>query len=107
MHVVTRTARYDELMGRTLRNLTLLCFTILLASLPAVAQVASNASLKGTYWVRYLGINGYPNDLAQSFAGSMTFDGNGNFTVTGVGYYFNGSSTALTFSASGAYAVYS
>jgi uncharacterized protein (TIGR03437 family) len=76
-----------------------------MAALPATAQLPSNATLKGSYWVRYLGIIGYPNDFATSFAGSMTFDGNGNFTVTGVGYYFNGSSTALTFSASGGYAV--
>jgi uncharacterized protein (TIGR03437 family) len=94
-------------MGRTLRHVTLVCSAILMAALPAAAQVASKASLKGAYWVRYLGILGYPTDQAVSFAGSMTFDGNGNFTVTGVGYYFNGSSTALTFSSSGVYAVYS
>jgi uncharacterized protein (TIGR03437 family) len=94
-------------MGRTLRHVTLVCSAILMAALPASAQVASNASLKGSYWVRYLGIIGYPTDQAVSFAGSMTFDGNGNFTVTGVGYYFNGANTALTFSASGVYAVYS
>jgi uncharacterized protein (TIGR03437 family) len=100
-------ARYHWLMGRTLRHLTLVCSGILTAALPAAAQVASNASLNGSYWVRYLGIIGYPDDLAVSFAGSMIFDGNGNFTVTGVGYYFNGSSTALTVSASGTYAVQS
>jgi len=94
-------------MGRTLRHVTLACSAILMAVPPAAAQVASNASLKGSYWVRYLGIIGYPTDQAVSFAGNMTFDGNGNFTVTGVGYYFNGSSATLAFSASGAYAVYS
>jgi len=94
-------------MGRTLRSVTLLVSAISMAALPAAAQVASNASLKGSYWVRYLGIIGYPSDLAVSFAGSMTFDGNGNFTVTGTGLYFSGSNTTLPFSSSGTYAVYS
>jgi len=107
LYVAAGLARYDELMGRTLRHVTLVCSGILMAALPAAAQVAGNASLKGSYWVRYLGIIGYPNDQAVSFAGSMTFDGNGNFTVTGAGYFFNGSSTSLIYSASGAYAVYS
>jgi uncharacterized protein (TIGR03437 family) len=107
MHFAAVFARYHWLMGRTLRHVTLVCSAILMAGLPATAQLASNASLKGSYWVRYLGTIGYPTDQAVSFAGSMTFDGNGNFTVTGVGYFFNGSNTTLTFSASGAYAVYS
>ncbi len=76
-----------------------------MAALPASAQVASNASLKGSYWVRYLGVIGYPSDLASSFAGTMTFDGNGNFTVTGTGYYFSGSLLSLPVSASGIYSV--
>ena len=107
MHLAAVRARYHWLMGRTLRHVTLVCSAVLMAALPAAAQVASNASLNGSYWVRYLGIIGYPTDQAVSFAGSMTFDGNGNFTVTGVGYYFNGANTALTFSSSGVYAVYS
>ena len=94
-------------MRRTLRNVTLFFSALSMASLPAAAQLASNASLKGAYWVRYLGINGYPNDFPQSFAGSMTFDGNGNFTVTGTGYTFNGALGSLSVSASGTYAVYS
>jgi len=107
MHVPVGLARYYELMGRILRHVTLVCSAILMGALPATAQVAGNASLTGSYWVRYLGTIGYPTDQAVSFAGTMTFDGNGNFTVTGVGYYFNGSSTPLTFSASGTYAVQS
>src|SRR3984957_19776529 len=107
MHFAAVLARYHCLMGRTIRHVMLVCSAVLMAALPAAAQVAGNASLKGSYWVRYLGVIGYPNDQAVSFAGSMIFDGNGNFTVTGVGYFFNGSSTALTFNASGGYAVYS
>ncbi len=94
-------------MCRILRYVTLLSSAILMASLPAAAQLPGNSSLKGSYWVRYLGIIGYPSDFAESFAGSMTFDGNGNFTVTGTGYYNNGSLQSLTVSASGTYAVYS
>lgn len=94
-------------MRRSLRYATLICSAILMASLPAAAQLASNASLKGAYWVRYVGINGYPNDLALSFAGSMTFDGNGNFTASGSGYYFDGLLESLQVNATGAYAVYS
>src|SRR5580700_5340599 len=98
-------AGYDEIMRRILRHVTPICFAILMASLPAAAQLPSNASLKGAYWVRYLGINGYPNELVQSFAGTMTFDGNGNFTATGNGYFFDGSLESLMVSASGTYAV--
>src|SRR5580704_12747014 len=107
MHFAAVLARYHCLMGRTLRHVTLVCSAVLMAALPAAAQVAGNASLKGSYWVRYLGIIGHPTDQAVSFAGSMVFDGNGNFTVTGLGYYSNGSNTTLTFSASGGYSVQS
>jgi uncharacterized protein (TIGR03437 family) len=94
-------------MGRMLRCITLTCSAILLASLPAAAQLPTNASLKGSYWVRYLGVIGYPSDFASSFAGTMTFDGNGNFTVNGFGYYFDGSLESLAVSASGSYSVFS
>jgi uncharacterized protein (TIGR03437 family) len=95
-------ARYHSRMSRPV---TLLCSAILIAALPAAAQLPSNSTLKGSYWVRYLGIIGYPSDFPQSFAGTMIFDGNGNFTVTGSGVYFNGASQSLPFSASGSYQV--
>src|SRR5580692_2580268 len=95
-------------MGRMLRCITLTCSAILLASLPAAAQLPSNATLKGSYWVRYLGVIGTPDDFASSFAGSMTFDGNGNFTVAGTGYYYgNGALQTLQVSSSGIYSVQS
>lgn len=79
-----------------------------MAALPASAQLPSNATLKGSYWVRYLGVIGSPDDFASSFAGSMTFDGNGNFTVTGSGYYYgNGALQTLPISSSGTYSVQS
>ena len=78
-----------------------------MASLPAAAQVASNASLKGRLLGPLSGDHRIPERSAVSFAGSMTFDGNGNFTVTGSGYYFNRSCASLAFSASGTYQVYS
>jgi len=78
-----------------------------LSSIPAAAQtVASASSLKGAYWVRYLGVNDGVGDLPVSFSGTMTFDGNGNFTVTGTGTTTaGGSNTTLTPSATGTYAV--
>jgi hypothetical protein len=94
-------------MDRTLRYAALFCSSILMAALPAAAQLPSNATLKGSYWVRYLGIIGSPSDFAVSFAGSMTFDGNGNFTVTGTGYYNNGALQTLPISSSGIYSVQS
>ncbi len=89
-----------------LRQLTLLCAAFICASAPVAAQAPStSATLKGAYFVRYLGVVGSPNDFAASFAGTMTFDGNGNFTTLGSGVYFNGSSIALPVSATGTYQV--
>ena len=95
-------------MDRTLRYFALFCSLMLMAALPAAAQLPGNATLKGSYWVRYLGVIGSPDDFASSFAGSMTFDGNGNFTVTGSGYYYgNGALQTLPISSSGTYSVQS
>lgn len=93
--------------SRRIQQITLLCFTALCAALPASAQLPTNATLKGAYWVRYLGVIGYPQDYPASFAGSMTFDGNGNYTVTGSGVYNSGSSNALPLTGSGTYAILS
>ncbi len=91
--------------SRRIRHITLLCSAALLAAVPAAAQLPTNATLKGAYWVRYLGVIGYPNDFPASFAGSMTFDGNGNYTVTGSGVYFSSASNALPLTGSGTYSV--
>lgn len=77
-----------------LLHLTLLCSAALAVATPALAQAPlTNASLKGAYNVRYLGVIGMPSDFPISFSGTFTFDGNGNFTASGSGVYFNGSSS--------------
>jgi uncharacterized protein (TIGR03437 family) len=90
-------------------HLTLACAAILCACAPLAAQApSSNASLKGAYFVRYLGVIGYPNDYPISFAGTLTFDGNGNFTATGSGVYNNGASSVglpVTLTSTGTYNV--
>ena len=62
-----------------LRSQTLLlaatAVALSLASIPAAAQtVASASSLKGAYWVRYMGVNDGLGDFPVSFSGSMNFD---------------------------------
>jgi uncharacterized protein (TIGR03437 family) len=54
---------------------------------PLSAQVLSNATLNGNYYFRYLGAltDDNFNSSARSFQGTLTFDGNGKYTVTGQG----------------------
>ena len=71
-------------------------FPVLLAGMgllagPAAAQLPSNASVQGSYYFRYLGVNTVPSDAALAFQGTIVFDGKtgsngfGTFTVTGQG----------------------
>ena len=87
---------------------------ILLGALPLAAQLPSNASLKGAYYVRYLGV--YTDSSSAlcalspcplSFQGIMTFDGNGNFQLTGEGITPSSTSqqNPLKFASSGQYFV--
>src|SRR5215469_10510614 len=93
---------------RTWFTLAVTAAALSLTSVPAAAQtVAGTSSLKGAYWVRYLGVNDGVGDLPVSFSGTMTFDGAGNFTVTGTGLTFNGGNQTLTPSATGTYTVQS
>ena len=50
---------------------------------PVFAQLPSNASLQGSYYFRFLGVD--PSNKPQSFQGTLAFDGNGGFQVTGQG----------------------
>jgi uncharacterized protein (TIGR03437 family) len=58
---------------------------------PAAAQLPTNATIKGSYNLRYLGVFTDPSDVALSYSGTVTFsgttdaNGNGTFTVTGQG----------------------
>lgn len=76
---------------------------------PAAAQL-NNASLKGTYAFRYLGETATPCDCPVSFIGTVTFDGNGGFTVSAQGVAVTvsgGSSQTATSATSGTYTVFS
>ncbi len=68
----------------------------------SLAQPPTQGSLSGAYNVRYLGVNTNPADSAVSFSGTVTFDGNGGFTVSGTGA---SASTSLKFLTSGQYNV--
>lgn len=94
--------------SRSFRRFTLLCSAILVAAAPAAGQAPlTNAALKGAYFVRYLGVIGYPNDYPVSFAGTLTFDGNGNFTTSGSGVYFDTQSEILQVTPTGTYNILS
>jgi uncharacterized protein (TIGR03437 family) len=84
------------------------------AALPLATQLPSQASLKGAYYVRYLGLYTEPssnlcalNPCRVGFAGTMTFDGNGNYQLAGQGITPSGASTqsALKVATSGQYFV--
>ena len=75
--------------------------TALVSVAPVFAQLPSNASLKGAYNVRYVGVNTTTGtDVPVSFFGTFTFDGTGNgsttpgnFTATGSESTLNGTTT--------------
>jgi uncharacterized protein (TIGR03437 family) len=78
--------------------------------LPAVmgfAQVSSNQSLTGKYYFRevLLITDGTANvKTMQSGAGTLTFDGNGNFTISNA-QQFSGTAAPVTLTGSGTYQV--
>src|SRR5690242_5682295 len=77
---------------------------LITAAIPACAQLPGKASLNGAYNVRYLGVNTDANDLPVGFSGTLTFDGNGNFTVSGQG---TTAGAALQFRTTGKYTLLS
>ena len=82
--------------------LTIFCF----AGTCVSGQVSNNQSLKGTYYFRQvlMQTDGTTNIVAtHSAAGSLIFDGNGNFTVTG--QQLVGTSPPAALTGSGAYTV--
>src|SRR5690349_11867177 len=52
---------------------------------PASSDVLSNSTLNGNFYFRYLGALTDPSYSARSFQGTVTFDGNGKYTITGQG----------------------
>jgi uncharacterized protein (TIGR03437 family) len=90
-------------------RLSLVAAFILAALLvtPAFAQLQSQASLNGAYYVRYLGVNTDPADSPVSFSGTITFDGKGAFTVAGTGFSAATTDHSLKFATTGTYVVQS
>ncbi len=96
---------YHSIMGRGTAAAIVIS---LVGALTASAQsLNGNATLQGAYAVRYLGVQGYPCDCPVSFAGTFTFDGNGNFQVAGQGTMNNSGDHALAPLSSGTYTVWS
>lgn len=70
---------------------------------------SGNSMLKGTYFVRQVLtlLDGVSSDIDQavSLTGTMTFDGNGNYTFSGKELNSAVESTAVTYNTTGVYAV--
>src|SRR5277367_2531497 len=69
------------------------------------AQVSNNASLTGKYFFRQIALQtkGTTVTQTQSASGTLTFDGNGNFTVSG--QQITATTSAAGLSGNGTYAV--
>src|SRR5579885_2668147 len=79
---------------------------ILVLGAVGFAQPPSSATLSGAYSVRYLGWNTNNGTVgATSFSGTITFDGNGGFSVAGTGASAASSDHSLRFLTSGQYQV--
>jgi uncharacterized protein (TIGR03437 family) len=79
---------------------------ILVLGAVGFAQPPSSTSLSGAYSVRYLGWNTNNGTVgATSFSGTITFDGNGGFSVAGTGASAASSDHSLRFLTSGQYQV--
>lgn len=85
----------------SLRALVRLAIVAACVSTAALAQLPSNSSLKGAYYVRYLGED-TRSSAVMSFSGTMTFDGAGKYTLSGAG---TNNKTTLKFNTSGNYSV--
>jgi uncharacterized protein (TIGR03437 family) len=95
---------YDAIMRFPRAAAVVICF---FSALSARAQpLNGNATLRGAYSVRYLGVEGYPCDCAVSFSGTFTFDGNGAFQVAGQGTWHNATDQVLAPLSSGTYTVW-
>jgi uncharacterized protein (TIGR03437 family) len=72
-------------------------------------QLPSNSTIQGTFYFRYLGVDTTTTNAAISALGTLTFDGDGRYTVSGTQLNSNGSgtNTTVSLSASGTYLVLS
>ena len=94
------------MIGNSLRAIARFATVAACLGASAFAQLPSAASLKGAYYVRYLGED-TRNTAAMSFSGTMTFDGAGKYTVAGAGANSKTSDKLLKFLTTGTYTVYS
>jgi uncharacterized protein (TIGR03437 family) len=84
-------SRYGERYHALVRHRKLSLFPLLLLAGPAAAQLPNNASVQGSYYFRYLGVNTVPANTALAFQGAIVFDGKtaadgyGSFTISGQG----------------------
>src|ERR1044071_6041716 len=69
--------------------LRLILTALMLLAVPAFAQLPNAASLNGDYFVRYVAVNTL-SEATLSWGGTMHFDGQGGFTLSG-----NGASSAV------------
>ena len=69
--------------SRPFYSSALLAAALLPMGVPLSAQLPGNATLQGTYYFRYLGVNSSPANKARSALGTLSFDGNGKVQVTG------------------------
>src|SRR4051795_11324897 len=76
-------------------------------TMAAFAQLPSAATLKGSYYVRYLGEDTRTPASTMSFSGTMVFDGAGGFTLTGQGASSKATDKVLKTLSSGKYSVLS
>jgi uncharacterized protein (TIGR03437 family) len=75
----------------------------------AAQQLPSNSTIQGSFYFRYLGVDTTTTNFAMSALGTLTFDGNGKYTISGTELTSNGSGTNTTKSltTSGTYQVLS
>src|SRR5689334_8002287 len=89
--------------GMNVKSLAAVCAVF---SAAAAAQVSNNQSLKGNYYFRHtvLITDGTANIVdTRSASGTLAFDGNGNFTISG--QQLAGTAPASALSGNGTYAV--
>ena len=80
--------------------------TLALFAAAAYGQVSNNSSLNGKYFFREVALQtstGVTVSQTQSASGTLTFDGNGNFTVSG--QQITGTASAAGLSVNGTYTV--
>jgi uncharacterized protein (TIGR03437 family) len=82
-------------------------FVCAISAWPALAQSpvwdsSGNSLLKGNYYFRQVQ---YLSTSAASFYGGISFDGNGNWTVSGAQTFSSNTNSTQSFSASGTYTV--